>query len=112
MTNWLPVDELVIWCREVDNDDTRQMLERIGDAVAVAVEQHLNRPLFASQEEMDAMEPLPDYAMVVNPAIRQAAMLLVSHLNENREAVTEVNLEAMPYGFVFLLNDYRIRSNP
>ena len=112
MTDWLPVNDMLLWCREVDSDNTRQVLESIGDAVAIAVEKHLNRPLFATQAEMDAMDPVPEHAMVVDPVIKQAAMLLVSHFNENREAALEVNLEEMPYGYTYLLNDYRIRSNP
>lgn len=110
--NWLTIDDLMLWCREVDSDDTRQVLTTIADAVELSIEQYLKRPLFAYQEELDAIDPKPDHALVVNAAIKQAAMMLVSHFNENRETSTELNLDDLPFGFDYLLNDYRIRSNP
>ncbi len=49
---------------------------------------------------------------MVNEPIRQAARMLVSHLNENRESVSDLRLQAFPFGYDYLLRDYRIRSNP
>lgn len=112
MTHWLTVEDMLLWCREIDNADTRAVLTRLGEAVELAVAQHLNRPVLASQAELDALDPPPAHAIVADSVIKQAALLMVSHLNDHREATTEVNLEEMPYGYVFLLNDYRIRSNP
>ncbi len=112
MSGWLTVDDMLLWCRAVDNDDTRSVLAGIGEAVELGIERHLNRPVLASQAALDAMEPPVDNAVVVDPVIKQAALLMVSYLNENREAAAEVNLEEMPYGYTYLLNDYRIRSNP
>ena len=110
--DWLNVDDLVLWCREVDSDDTRTVLTSLGEAVEVSVAGYLKRPLFATQEALDNEDPMPEHALVVNPAIKQAAMMLVSHFNENREASTDLSLDDLPFGFDYLLNDYRIRSNP
>ncbi len=110
MSGWLTVDDMLMWCREVDNAETRAVLSTIGAAVELGVERHLNRPVLASIEALEATTV--DNAILVNPVIKQAALLMVSYLNENREAGTEVNLEDMPFGYTYLLNDYRIRSNP
>lgn len=112
MSGWLTVDDMLLWCREVDNDDTRLVLSGIGKAVELGIERHLNRPVLANQAELNAMKPPLNNAVVVDPVIKQAALLMVSYLNENREAATAVSLEDMPYGYTYLLNDYRIRSNP
>lgn len=110
--DWLDIEELLLWCREVDSEEVRKVLAAIGDAVEVSVSAYLKRPLFATPEALEAEDPVPEHALVVNPAIKQAAMMLVSHLNENREASTELSLDNLPFGFDYLLNDYRIRSNP
>ncbi len=112
MSGWLSVDDMLLWCREIDNPETRSVLTGIGQAVELGIERHLNRKVVASQAAWEAMDSPPDHAVIADPVIKQAALLMVSYLNENREAATEVNLEEMPYGYTYLLNDYRIRSNP
>ena len=109
---WLDIDDLVRWCRETDNENNRAVLTYIGTAVELVIEEHLARPLFASQGDLDAVDPTPEHAMVVNEPIRQAARMLVSHLNENRESASDLALNDVPFGYLYLLQDYRIRSNP
>ncbi|USE39230.1 hypothetical protein [Endozoicomonas sp. SCSIO W0465] len=78
MSHWLSIDDMLLWCREVDNDHTRSVLTGIGEAVELGIERHLNRPVLASQAALDAMEPPVDHALVVDPVIKQAALLMVS----------------------------------
>lgn len=110
--NWLDIDELLLWCREVDHDDARKTLTALGNAVEINVADYLGRPLFATQKALEQVNPAPEHAMVVNPAIKQAAMMLVSHFNESREVTTDIRLDELPFGFDYLLNPYRIRSHP
>ena len=108
---WLDLDDLVRWCRENDNDDDRETLTNLGNAVEVAVANHLNRPLFATEEDLEDAGS-PEHGMVVTEPIIQAARMLACHLNENRESISPQNLTEFPLGYGYLLNDYRIRTNP
>ena len=108
---WLDLDDLVRWCRENNEEDDRETLTRLGNSVEAAVSNHLNRPLFASEEAL-AESGSPEHGMVVTEPIIQAARMLVCHLNENRESIGPQNLTEFPLGYGYLLNGYRIRSNP
>lgn len=109
--DWLDIDDLLRWCRENDTEDVREVLTAIGTAVELAVANHLDRPLFASQEALEAAGS-PEHGLVVTEPIRQAARMLVSHLNEHRESGSELTVRDFPFGYDYLLRDYRIRSHP
>lgn len=47
-----------------------------------------------------AMSPLP-------PALKQAVLMLVSHFFENKEAVAEAQVRAIPFGVDRLIAPYR-----
>ncbi len=49
-----------------------------------------------------------DAASDVPRDIRQAMMMLIAHMYENREAVTEVKLVKAPMGYDDLLNNHRV----
>ena len=103
---WLELDDLLRWCREIDSEDTRATLTAIGNAVEQAIENHLARPVLTDPPENGST------GIQVNDVIIQAARMLVSHFNEHRESTTEYNLDSLPFGYDYLLRDYRLRSNP
>lgn len=47
------------------------------------------------------------FASPLQPAVRHAVLLIVSHFYNNREAVTEAGIAAMPFGVNALLQPYR-----
>ena len=100
---WLTIDELREWCHEDEGSEEDVMLTSLGTATELKIAQFLNRPVVAS--EADIKEG--SNAIVANELIKLAAKQMVSHLNEHREAVTEAKVQELPFGFSFLLNDYR-----
>lgn len=104
---WLTVDELREWCRENDDAETTAMLSAIGTAAEILIAQYLDRPVVASDAELEGKTN----AIVADELIKMAAKLLVSHFNEHREAVTDTKNEALPFGFEWILNPYRVRTN-
>ncbi len=46
----------------------------------------------------------------VDPAVRSALLLLIGHLFQNREAVSEIKLEQVPFAVKALLDTYRTWS--
>lgn len=49
-------------------------------------------------------------ASPIQPAVRHAVLLIVSHFYNNREAVTAETVNAMPFGVNALLQPYREQS--
>ncbi|RVI95669.1 phage gp6-like head-tail connector protein [Sinorhizobium medicae] len=47
------------------------------------------------------------FATPIQPAVRHAVLLIVSHFYNNREAVTVEAINAMPFGVNALLQPYR-----
>ena len=60
----------------------------------------MTAPVFV--EYTTAANPLQTY-----PQIKQAALLLFTHLYNNRSDTTEINLKAIPFGFQALLRPYK-----
>ena len=60
----------------------------------------MTAPIFV--EYTTAPNPLQTY-----PQIKQAALLLLTHLYNNRSNTTEMNLKSIPFGFETLLRPYK-----
>ncbi|WP_064692005.1 head-tail connector protein [Rhizobium aegyptiacum] len=50
------------------------------------------------------------FASPLQPAVRHAVLLIVSHFYNNREAVTAAGIDAMPFGVNALLQPFREQS--
>lgn len=50
------------------------------------------------------------FATPIQPAVRHAVLLIVSHFYNNREAVTTAGIAAMPFGVNALLQPFREQS--
>lgn len=85
------VEEALEHCRESGDEYTRVYLTRLIIAAGEQVAYQINQPL---------PEPVPE-------SLKQAALMLVSHWNENRETTTTENLKGIPMSFNFLCSPYR-----
>ena len=104
---WLSVDEVRVWCNENDDAETMATLTAITAAVQTKIANHLDRPVVADSSELEAK---PE-GVVADDCIKLAAKLLASHYNENREVVTDAKAAGLPFGFDFLLTEYRRRTS-
>ena len=87
----ITVDEAIAHCREIDDAETRTYLTGLCQAAEEQVAYQING---------DIPTPAP-------ASLKQAALMLVSHWNENRESTTDLNLKGVPMSFQFLCHPYR-----
>jgi hypothetical protein len=95
----------------VDDDSEDSLLLIYIEAAASKLQVDLNRTVFASQAEYDAVnqDPLVDTTdMVLTRNMRLALLLLAGHFYANREATSEVALSEVPLAYEALITPYRI----
>ena len=91
-------------CRlDADDNSEDPYLELIGLAAEQAVENHLNRTLYADKVPEGESEGL-----VVTSDITMAMLLMVGQFYENREATSEFTMKKVPLAYSYLLERYRI----
>ena len=100
-------------CKEqcsIDADlvDFDPWFRRTAPAATTAVQTHLNRKLYATQEELTADTAAPVGAMVVTEDLRHAMLMLIAHWFENRETSSELTIKDVPMAFDFLTAPYKL----
>ena len=90
-----------------DEDDLIALYATAAEQAAV---DFLNRPVFATQADLEAAPPEAGaHPLVVNFAIKAAMLLTLGSLYAHREdVVTGVNVEALPFGARSLLRPHRL----
>lgn len=81
------------------------------NAAVEHVQQYTGRTLYETLAEVpvdDEDEPVMDFALVYNDAVRAAMLLMIGHWYVNREAVTGDSVNEVPMGTEALLRPYRI----
>lgn len=73
------------------------------DAAEEFAQEFLNRSVYADEVPLD-----DETGIVANGLIIAAILLILGHLYENREAVTNVTLSSAPLGALNLLQPYRV----
>ncbi|WP_025740869.1 head-tail connector protein [Salinivibrio socompensis] len=81
-------------------------LESITAAAKAAVFRAINRPIYATKDELKADENAPRHAIVMTDDIKHAVLLMVGHLYANREATTTEAVKQLPLGMHFLISPY------
>lgn len=87
----------------IDGDDEDEYLNLLTDAAVTAISDKMNRTLVAEDANSDA---LPNNALIINPAIKAACLLLIGHLYENRESVTAGTMVELPMSVQYLIAPY------
>lgn len=83
------------------NDDDELIMLYIG-AATEQIERHIQRKLIATEDERSGGDDL-----LINDALKAAALLFVGNLYENREATTDKPSE-LPLGYWSLIQPYRV----
>lgn len=89
---------------EVDDTSEDELLSAIGAAAESRTATFLNRPLYASAEEIPDGD---ERGLVVSADIRLAMLMLVTHLYENRSTSSEVEMLETPLAYNWLASPYR-----
>lgn len=96
----------------MEEDDPSEMVQLYLDAAEDSAQQYLNRSFYATEEalaEAVANETAGDEAILLNPSITAACLLIVGHLYEHREDVIIGSITAkLPLGSQSLLLPYRV----
>lgn len=107
--NLVTIEQVRAHCRAEAEDDA--ILTLYADAAEEAVQNFLNRKVYATPEAM-AEAILDDSAgcdpMVVTLVVKAAVLLAAGHLYRNRESVTDAPARHLPQGFHELLWPYRV----
>lgn len=88
---------------DCDDDGENAYLQLLTDAAVKAVSGKMNRILVA--ESADS-ETSPANALVINPDVIAACLLLIGHLYENRESVTMGTMVELPMSVQYLIAPY------
>lgn len=93
-------------CR-IDETDQEEdaLLEAYIQAAEQKVRTYLDRTLYRNLEDRPDSDPT---GIVINPAITQAMLMLVSHFYEHRSTVSEVEMMPVPQSLAFLLDHDRL----
>lgn len=87
---------------EPDYTDEDTLLILLGGAAESRTSNYLNRKLYASE-----VPDTDESGLAVSDDIRQAMLMLCSHLYENRSSTSDVEMTEMPQSFKWLVDAYR-----
>lgn len=87
---------------EDDFTDEDALLTRLGGAAEARTSNYLNRRLYATE-----VPDTDEDGLLVSDDIRQAMLMLCSHLYENRSSTSDVEMTEMPQSFKWLVDAYR-----
>ncbi|EOI5718283.1 head-tail connector protein [Cronobacter dublinensis] len=87
---------------EPDYTDEDELLLLLGVAAEARTSNYLNRRLYATE-----VPDTDEDGLVVSDDIRQAMLMLCSHLYENRSSTSDVEMTEMPQSFKWLVDAYR-----
>lgn len=73
---------------ELDDNSEDEFLQQLIDAAIESVELYLNRKLYATSADLTADTAHPVGSMVITASIKQASLMMVSELYNNRETTT------------------------
>ena len=76
-------------------------------AALAALANQVNRTFYADQASLDADTDAPENALVFSADIKIAALMLIAHWFEHREAAAELTIKAVPYTIDYLMAPYR-----
>lgn len=82
--------------------DDDEYITQLGDVAEQMVDEHINNNLKTIVENNDGNLPMP---------LRQAMMLLVGNLYQNREGVAFANATQIPHSYEYLLFPYKNYAN-
>lgn len=95
----------------VDDGSEDELLGAYSAAAWEAVANFIDRPLYATEQELAADALASPHAMVVTPALEHAMLLLIGHWYVNREAIVIGGSGAggaeVPMAARFLMTPYR-----
>ncbi|WAT06485.1 head-tail connector protein [Rouxiella badensis] len=95
------LEQLRLQCR-IDDEESDELLTLMAGAAVRKAENFINRKLYD--------ETVPDTdedGLLISDDVTLALLLLVGHWYSNREAATEIQQTAIPFGFTALLEPYR-----
>lgn len=96
------LDEIKNQCR-IDNDDENNLLDIYLKAAINKAQNYTNRIFYEDRIPEDA----DDSAMLVEPDLKLALLLLIGYWYQQREEASSDSLSSIPYGFNALLSPYR-----
>ena len=93
---WLTIEYIMARCR-IDHDCENELIEKMGKWAERIVLTYLGRTY---EELIDEYGELPE-------EIDDAALLLIDHRYNNRNAASNLSWSSVPYGFEFDLKPYQ-----
>ncbi len=101
---FLTLEQLRIQCRiDADFTDDDAYLTQLGEVAEEAVENDLNRRLYVT----DIPEDDPT-GLQVTLRHKQAMLLMVGNLYENREATSDLTMKEVPLAYQHLIEQDRV----
>ena len=100
ITPWLTLDEITQQLNLFNDESQDTYLSSLELATRFAIEDYLGMSIFSMTYR--AANPLQTY-----PAIKQAGLLLLTHLYNQRSNSTEASLKSIPFGVDTLLRPYK-----
>ncbi|MBS9781472.1 MAG: head-tail connector protein [Gammaproteobacteria bacterium] len=90
-------------CR-IDDCDTSEdaLLYRYLSVAKVAVSRHIDRKIFASEQEKGDKD-----GVVIDEMLEMAMLLLIGHFYEHREATSDIQMFECPLGYDSVIDPYR-----
>ncbi len=95
---------------EIDDNSEDEHLQDLADAAIESVELYLNRKLYADSVALALDTAVPIGSMVITSSIKQACLMVVSELYNNREATTFSKVTDNPAIRLLLSNHRRIEG--
>lgn len=95
---------------EIDDNSEDEHLLHLVAAGIESVELYLNRKLYPSKEDLAADTAAPVGSMVISASIKQAVLMMVSELYNNREATTFSRVTDNPAISLLLTNHRRVEG--
>lgn len=106
MLRFLTLAQMKTQCRiDADITDEDDYLNQLGEVAEEAVENDLNRKLYATDDEIPETDTT---GIVVTVRHKQAMLLMVGQFYENREVTSELTMKEVPLAYNHLIERDRV----
>ena len=106
MLRFLTLAQMKTQCRiDADITDDDDYLNQLGEVAEAAVENDLNRRLYASDDEIPETDTT---GIAVTVRHQQAMLLMVGQFYENREVTSELTIKEVPLAYNHLIERDRV----
>nr|WP_136252873.1 head-tail connector protein [Ningiella ruwaisensis] len=104
----ISVAECRLQCNlDQDEHDFDIWFEQVIPSAILAIQNLINRKIYATQQDLDDDENAPGNAIVFNESLRLGALMLIGHWFINRESTSALSLNETPMALDYLVRPYR-----